>query len=184
MRISLDGSGSKIWKVSKCRPTVSKETILATTQEFYFTKVAPVQGITDILLLVFWLILLPGMFSFILHCHLIFRKEFFILNVYISANTLFKWPCLSFGWEIDHPLSMYVTRGMEVGSSICVQVRTGGEGYHASCVHKHLHYLFSCFCLMVSCFICRNLTLSSFKKGVFVRNRYFSPMRSINVAMK
>ena len=79
---------------------------------------------------------------------------------------------------------MYVTRGMEVGSSICVQVRTGGEGYHASCVHKHLHYPFSCFCLMVSCFICRNVTLPSFKKGMFVRNGYFSPMRSISVVMK
>ena len=46
---------------------------------------------------------------------------------------------------------------------------TVGEVYHASCVCTHLHYLFSCFCLMVSCFICRNLTLPSFK-GVIVGN--------------
>ena len=38
--------------------------------------------------------------------------------------------------------------------------------------------------VMVSCFLCRNLTLPSFKKGVFVRNGYFSPMRSISVVMK
>ena len=37
---------------------------------------------------------------------------------------------------------------------------------------------------MVSCFIRRNLTLPSFKKGVFVRNAYFFPMRSISVVMK
>ena len=40
-RISLDGYGSKIQKVSRCRPTVSNETILATKQEFFLTKVAP-----------------------------------------------------------------------------------------------------------------------------------------------
>ena len=47
-----------------------------------------------------------------------------------------------------------------------------------------LHYLFLYFCLKVSCFICRNSTLLSFKKGVLVRNGYFSPMRSISVVMK
>ena len=41
--------------------TVSNETILATTQEFFFTKVAPAQSITDIVLLGFSLILLPKM---------------------------------------------------------------------------------------------------------------------------
>ena len=42
--------------------TVSNETILATKQEFFFTKVAPVNNITDIALLGFSLKLLPGMF--------------------------------------------------------------------------------------------------------------------------
>ena len=63
-------------------------------------------------------------------------------------------------------------------------MRTGGEGYQASCVRMHLLYLFSCFCRMVSCFICRNLTFPLFKKDVFVRNGYFSPMRSISVIIK
>ena len=66
----------------------------------------------------------------------------------------------------------------------CVQVRTGEEEYHASWVRTHLQYLFSCFCLMASCFICRNLTLPSFKRGVFARNCYFSSMGSIAVFMK
>ena len=79
---------------------------------------------------------------------------------------------------------MYVTREMEVGHSKCSQMLTGEEGYHASCVRTLLHYLFSCFCLMVSCFICRNLTLPSFKNGVFVRNGYFPPMRSSSVVIK
>ena len=50
-RIFLDGYGSKTRKVSKCRPKVSNETIIATKQEFFFTKVAPVQNIADIVLL-------------------------------------------------------------------------------------------------------------------------------------
>ena len=44
------GFGSGIEKVSRCRPTVSNETILAITQEFFFAKVAPVQSISDIAL--------------------------------------------------------------------------------------------------------------------------------------
>ena len=56
MRISLDGYGSKIRKVSRHRLAVSDE---ATTQKFFSTKVAPAQNITDIVLLGFSLILLP-----------------------------------------------------------------------------------------------------------------------------
>ena len=60
--------------------TVSNETILATKQELFFTKVAPVQSIIE----------------------------------------------------------------------ICLQMRTEGEEYHASCVRTLSHYLFSYFCYMVS----------------------------------
>ena len=85
----------------------------------------------------------------------------------------------------NRPSSKYVHNwGYGGGHPKCVQVLIGGEGYHASCVRTQLHYLFSCFCLMMSCFICRNLTLPLIKKGVFVRNGYFSPMRSISVVMK
>ena len=62
MRISLDKYGSELRKVSRCKPTVSNETILATKQEFFFTKVATVQSINDIVLLPFWFIQLPRMF--------------------------------------------------------------------------------------------------------------------------
>ena len=73
--------------------------------------------------------------------------------------------------------------GWGVGHPKCLQVHTGGEGYPASCVRTYLRYLFSCFCLMVSCFICRNSTSPSFKKGVFVRNGFFCPRKSISVVM-
>ena len=131
----------------------------------------------------FSLILLPGMFISYYTIIYFFVKNFFS-NVYISVNTIFECSYLSFGWEIGHPLSMYVTRRIEWGHPKCLKMRTGGEGYQASRVRTQLHYLFLYFCLMVSCFICRNLTLTSFKKGVLVRNNYFSPMRSIPVVMK
>ena len=163
MRISLDGYGSKIWKVSRCRPTVSNETILATKQEFFFTKVTPVKSITDIVLLGFWLILLPWMFiSSYITIYFFVKNAFSFECLYFSKYDIRMF--LSFSCEIGHPLGMYITRGMEGSHPECVQVRTGGEGYHASCVRKHLHYLFSCFCLMVSCFIC-SFNLTFIQKG-------------------
>ena len=53
VRISLNRYGSKIRKVSTDRPTLPNETILATKQEFFFAKVAPVHNITDIAILGF-----------------------------------------------------------------------------------------------------------------------------------
>ena len=65
-------------KVSRCRPTVSNGTILATTQEFFFTKVAPAQSITDILLLAFFIN--NASLYFIQHSRLFFRKELFFFE--------------------------------------------------------------------------------------------------------
>ena len=50
----LHGYGSKIQKISRCRTAVSHEAILATRQEFFFTKVAPVQSIIDTVFFVFY----------------------------------------------------------------------------------------------------------------------------------
>ena len=123
---------------------VASETILATKQEFFFTKRTPVQSIMEIALLGFSLILLPGMFISYYTISYFFVKNLFS-NVYISVNTIFECSYLSFGWEIGHLLSTYVTSGMEVGHLKCLQIRTGVEGYHTSCVCMHFHYLFSCF---------------------------------------
>ena len=95
----------------------------------------------------------------------------------------FQCSYLSFGCEIGHPLTMYLTRGMERGHPKYLQMRTEGKGYHNSCLHTHVHYSFLCFCRMVSCFICRNLTLPSLKQ-MFVRNGYFPSVRSISVVIK
>ena len=140
MRISLDGYGSKIRKVSRCRPTVSNETILATKQEFFFTKVAPVQSITDIVLLGFWLILLPWMFISSYTTIYFFVKSFFS-NVYISVSTIFECSYLSFGWEIGHSLSTHTNGEMEGGHPKCIQVRIGREGYYASSISFHVFVL-------------------------------------------
>ena len=48
--ISLDRHGSKVWEVSRCRPAVSNETFLASRPEFFLTKVATVQLITEIVI--------------------------------------------------------------------------------------------------------------------------------------
>ena len=165
---------------------VSNEIILATKQEFFFTKVTPVQSVTNTALLNFWLIPLSWIFISSYTTIYFFVKKFI---VYISVNTIFECPYMFFSWEKSHPLSTYATDGW-MGRVIqnaynCVQ---GRGGCHVSCVPTYLHSLVSCFwqhfCLIVSCFICRNLTLSSFKKDMFVRNGYFSPARSISVVMK
>ena len=93
VRIYLDGYDSKIRKVSRCRPTVSVETILATKKGFLFTKVAPVQNITDFVLLVFWLIRLPWIFI-LLTLPFIFSQiiffQMFILQ-WIRYSNVFIW---------------------------------------------------------------------------------------------
>ena len=53
MRISLDGYGSKTRKVRRWRPTILNETILATKKEIFVTEIAPIQSITELVLLAF-----------------------------------------------------------------------------------------------------------------------------------
>ena len=112
-----------------------------------------------------------------------FVKNFFFEYIYFSEYDIRMF--LFVFWFSNRPSIKYIRNwenrgGVNQNVYRCAQ----GEGYHASCLRTHLHYLFSCFCLVASCFICRNLTLPSFKRGVFVRNGYFCPMRSISVVMK
>ena len=83
---------------------------LITSTELFFTKVAPMQSVTDTALLGFSLILLPGMFVSY-YTIIYFFVKYFLSNVHNSLNTVFECSYLSFGWEIGHPLSMHVTRG-------------------------------------------------------------------------
>ena len=66
-------------------------------QEFFFTKIAPVESITDVVLLDFLLMLLSGMFISSYTTNLLFRKEIVFLNVYISMNTVFECLYMFFG---------------------------------------------------------------------------------------
>ena len=128
--ISLVGYGCKIRKASRCWPTVSNRTILATKQELFFTKLAPVQNITDTEGLDFLLILLP--FNTTIY---FFVKNFFP-NVKISVNTIFECCYLFLRWKISHPLSTYTTGGMEEGSSkLCTGAYKGREVSHLMCTH-------------------------------------------------
>ena len=77
-----------------------------------------------------------------------------------------------FGWESDHQLSTHATGGKIGGHPKWLQLRTGVE---TVMLHPFLCFWHH-FCLLMYCFICRNLiTLPLFKKDVFVRNGYFSP---------
>ena len=98
-----------------------------------------------------------------------FVKKFIFSNIYNSMNMIFECPYIFFGWERGHQLSTYATGG---GMGRVIQnahkcVHRGGW-CHVSCVCTHLHYLVSCFwqhfCLIVSYFICRNLTYLYSKK--------------------
>ena len=53
MRISLDEYGSKTRKVRRWRPAILNETILATKKEIFVTEIAPIQSITELVLLAF-----------------------------------------------------------------------------------------------------------------------------------
>ena len=66
-------------------------------QEFFFTKIAPVESITDVVLLDFLLMLLSGMFISSYTTNLLFRQEIVFLNVYISMNTVFECLYMFFG---------------------------------------------------------------------------------------
>ena len=116
VRISLNRYGSKIRKVSRWRPIVSEETILETKQEFFFTKVAPVQGITYIALLGFWLILFPWMFILSYTTIYFFVKNFLFDFSYFSEYYVPKF--LFVFWLRNRPSIKYLRNwGNRGGSS-------------------------------------------------------------------
>ena len=109
--------------------TKSNENILATRQKFFFRKVAPVQSITDIVLLDFCLVLPSWMFISFYTTIYFFVKKFIFSNVCIFMNTIFESLYIFFGWEREHQLSTYATGGGGMGSHPkCAQLRTGRGG--------------------------------------------------------
>ena len=129
MRISLNRYGSKIRKVSRRRPTVSNETILETTQEFFY-KNSPHTKSNWHCTIGFLIKTASLNVYFIIHYHLFFREEFFIrMNTCINECDirmfLFVF-CLR-----NRPSIKYVRNwGNGVGSHPkCVEIRTGRRGW-------------------------------------------------------
>ena len=103
-------------------------------QEFFFTKVAPIQNITDIVLLDFWLMLVSWMFVSPYTTTYFSVKKFIFSNVYISVNTVFECLYMVFGWERGHQLCTYAAvEGMGGSFKLCT-VADRVMGCHASCV--------------------------------------------------
>ena len=114
--------GSKIMEVNRCRPAASNENILANRQEFFLTNVAPMQSITDIVLLDFWLMLLYWMFISFYATIYFFVKKFIFPNLYISMNAIFE--CL------------YMIFCLRKGNQLCNFVTI--EGKERECHPKHI----------------------------------------------
>ena len=101
------GMALKYGKQVDGRPTISNETILATRQEFFFTKVAPVQSITAILVLDFLLMLLSWMFILSYTSIYFFGKEIYFLNVSVSVNTMYECLYMFSSWKRDVHVNVY-----------------------------------------------------------------------------
>ena len=136
-----------------------------TKEELFFTKVAPAQSITEIVLLGFWLIMLPGMFISSYTITYFFVNNFFSECLYFSEYVIRMF--LLVFWLRNKQAIKYVRNWRNGGGhQKCVQVRTGGEGYHASCVSTLLNCLGSCFCFMVPCFMCIEIQTYLYSKRV------------------
>ena len=103
MKICLDGYGSKIRKVSRCRPTVSNEIILATKHEFFFAKVVPVQNINAIAFLIYTV---PLNIYFTDTTIYFFLKNFFSEWLYFSEYDI--WMFLFVFWLRNKPSIKFV----------------------------------------------------------------------------
>ena len=118
-------------------------------------------------------------FNFILHYYLFFPKESFFRM--FTFQWIQYWNVFIFFWlrkgpSITYYPFKYVRNCMgNMGHPTAVY---RGRWCHVLCVRAHLHYLFSYFwqhfCLIVSRFYCRNLTLPLFRKDVLNTNSYFS----------
>ena len=168
--------GSKIQKVSRCRPAVSNETIPVTRQGFLFTKVAPVESITDIVLLDFWLMLLSWMFissyttilSALLNVYFILHYHFIFFSGYDIRMSLYDF------WLINGPSIKYVHNWREVSSKMWTVAYRGRRCHVRTCT---VSFHFLALSYIVTCFICRNLTLTFFvKKGCVLQKPLFLNM--------
>ena len=90
--------------------------------------------------------------------------------------------CLYFGLHLFSKKDTYLVRkqlgecrggGGGVIQSVCLRVQGERDIIPHLYVCTYTVYFHVLPCFLVSCSICRDLTLPSFKKGMFVRNNYF-----------
>ena len=119
-----------------------KWTILVTKQEFFFTRVAPIQSITDIVILAFWLILLPWMFISSYTTIYFFVKIFFFECLYFSEYDIRMF--LFAFWLRNRPSIKYVRNwGNGGGSSkICTGAYRGRGVSCLTCTYALSLFLF------------------------------------------
>ena len=125
----------------------------------------------------------PRNVFFILHYHLFFRKDLFFECLYFSEYDI-RMFLFVFWLRKRHPLTMYVTRGMEGDHPKCLQMRTGGEGITLHVYVRALTLSLFIFLSYDVLFYLLKFNLTFIQKGVFARNGYFSPIRLISAVMK
>ena len=131
---TLDEYSFKMRKVSKCRPAVSNETILATSQEFIFTKYS--RTMHNWHFTIGFLInatLLPCFFHPMLPFIHFFVNQFIFLDPYISVNEVLE-PFLVEKRAITQ------IRKQLLGGWKSSKMRTAAyrrRGCHASCLPTH-----------------------------------------------
>ena len=178
--IFLDGYGSKIRKVNRCRPALSNENIVATRQKGFFYK-------SNISVLDFWLMLLSWMFILSYTTIYFFVKKFIFSDVYISVNTIFECFYMFFGWEVSHQLSLLTTSGGMKGHPKCIQPLTGGGGVTPHVFERTYTVSFHFLAGFLSCgilFYLYKFNLTFIQKRFFHQKGLFSWTRSPSVVMK
>ena len=107
-----------------------------------------------------------------------FLFRMFIFQRIKYSNFLFVF------WLRNRPSIKYVrNKGIGGGSSkMCTGAYRGRGVSRLMC--KYALTLSPFMFLPYTVLFCRNLTLASFKKDLFVRNGYFSPKTSVSVKMK
>ena len=111
------------------------------------------------------------------YCTLFFQMFIFQWIRYLNVFMFFV-------WERGYQLSSRATVGGMGGHPKNLHLRTGGGEVTPYVYPRTYTITFYVFTSILSCFICRNLTLPLLKRDVFVTNGYFALTRSISFVMK
>ena len=115
--------GSKLRKVSRCRPAVSNETILATRHEFFFSF--------SWHCVIAWLMLLSWMFISSYTTIYFSVKKFIFSNGYITVNAIFESRSLILKLLFSHTISCWNRSHKIVGKQ---NTRLSPETERTTCI--------------------------------------------------